>query len=432
MTETVVRTVNVSLLFFGFVETVIIALSFRKSMLQKRSANIFVSEVILVGFCMLCFFYYYVRWYSGRDLLNIALLTIAYAGQCFIYYLYIRYLAVQVNEVSKKEKLPQWVTVIAGALCGFGVFLRVLTVTDSSFRGIEEAVKKRGGVPGMANLAGILMIILMMLILLRYIDSLGARQTMVLGFMPVFMALAEGFEPRLYGIELHYPLIMTALLIVYTQHYLTISLRLEQEELIQRQTRLDLATGRMKPHYIYNVLTSIYYLCDSNPEAAQGAVGTFADYLKKTLETMESNDVVSFSWELSTIKSYLELEKLRFGDRLGIEYDIETESFNVPPLSILALIEGAVNHGIVAKEEGGTIKLETRKLEDGGVRVNITNDGKGFDEEEIDLSKEGFEDFMSVKERLRLDLGANLNITSTPDGETSTIVTIGPNAAQKQ
>lgn len=424
MTEAVVRTVNVSLLFFGFVETIIIACSFKKSMLQKRSANIFFLKVALAGFCMFCYWIFFIRWYEGRDPLNTVLMAIGYVGIYVIYYLYLEYLIVQINELSPRRKVPRMVSLASLAICVAGSFLRILTVANPEFRGIDQALEEQGVIANIGNTAGLIMIAITIIILIAYYDVLGTRHTVILSFMPIFMELATAVEPKLSGIELHYPLIMTEIIIVYTQQYLELSMRLEREELVQSQTRLNLTTGRMKPHYIYNVLTSIYYLCDSDPETAQRAVGTFAEYLRSTLETIEKETVVSFSWELKAVRNYLELETLRFGDRLHVEYDIETEDFYVPALSIQALVENAVNHGVASRAEGGTISIVTRNLSDGGVQIRIVDDGVGFDVTAMNSSDEGFEGIKSVKERLKLDLGADMTITSAPDKGTTVVITI--------
>lgn len=431
MTETVVRTVNVSLLFFGFVETVIIAFSFKLSMLERRSANIFFSKVVLAGFCMLCFYMYNMRWIHGKDPFNIILLAIGYVGMFVIYYLYLEYLIVQINELSPKKRIPRSVSRFALAMCIAGSFLRLLSVSDAEFNGMDEALLHKSAFTLLGNIAGFAMIGMTFVILYVYTQILSVRQTVILCFMPVFIGLATLLEPYLNGIELHYPCIIIEILIVFTQHHLEVSMRLDKEELAQAQTRIHLTTGRMKPHYIYNVLTSIYYLCDSDPETAQSAIGTFAEYLRSTLEVIENDNLVSFSWELKAIKNYLELEKLRFGDRLNVEYDIEVDDFNVPPLSLQALIENAVKHGIAAKAEGGNVKLRTRRLSGGGVQVGIKDNGVGFDIDGIDSSDKTFEGIRSVRERLRVDLGAEMAITSTPGNGTNIIINIRPIDSKK-
>ena len=92
---------------------------------------------------------------------------------------------------------------------------------------------------------------------------------------------------------------------------------------------------------------------------------------------MERDEPVEFSWELKEIRSYLALEKIRFGDRLNVEYDIEYDEFLIPPLTVQALVENAVDHGISAAENGGTVRIVTRKLSDGGAQIRVFDDGVG-------------------------------------------------------
>lgn len=80
------------------------------------------------------------------------------------------------------------------------------------------------------------------------------------------------------------------------------------------------------------------------------------------------------------INAYLKLEKLRFGDRLNIAYDIRIKDFFIPSLTIQPLVENAVKHGICEKESGGTLTLRTREVSD-SIIIEIIDDGKGFDTE---------------------------------------------------
>ena len=82
------------------------------------------------------------------------------------------------------------------------------------------------------------------------------------------------------------------------------------------------------------------------------------------------------------VKNYVEIEKIRFGDRLEVEYDIEATDFSVPPLSIQVIVENAIKHGIEKKVGGGTIKVSSG--EDGrNIIVTIADNGVGFSDDDI-------------------------------------------------
>ena len=82
----------------------------------------------------------------------------------------------------------------------------------------------------------------------------------------------------------------------------------------------------------------------------------FSVYLRENMDSISSRPV-RFYKELSHINTYLRLEKLRFGDKINVVYDIEAEDFEIQPLTVQPIVENAVKHGICMKENGGTIPL---------------------------------------------------------------------------
>lgn len=114
-------------------------------------------------------------------------------------------------------------------------------------------------------------------------------------------------------------------------------------------SRISLMISQMQPHFLYNVLNTIYHLCGREPETAQEAISTFSDYLRNNMGALEKKELVPFDEELRHIKTYLQLEKIRFGDELAIEYDIEVTNFFLPVLTVQPLVENAVEHGIGKK-----------------------------------------------------------------------------------
>ena len=114
-------------------------------------------------------------------------------------------------------------------------------------------------------------------------------------------------------------------------------------------SRIAIMLSQMQPHFIHNILNVIYYLIGKDPAAAQGAVSKFSDHLRNNLEAIAQKELIIFRKELNHIHTYLELERLRFGEELSIVYDIEEDGFLLPVLSIQPLVENAVKHGIAKK-----------------------------------------------------------------------------------
>ncbi len=145
-----------------------------------------------------------------------------------------------------------------------------------------------------------------------------------------------------------------------------------------QNAQIELLWSQIKPHFMYNTLNSIYVLVDRDPERAKKAISDFSDYLRNVLERSYSDATVPFAKEFGLIKNYLNLEKMRYTDKLDIEYDIQTSDFRVPSLSLQPLVENAVKHGVSKKKDGGRIIIRTSKKGNKNV-FEVIDDGVGFD-----------------------------------------------------
>ena len=170
--------------------------------------------------------------------------------------------------------------------------------------------------------------------------------------------------------------------------------------------------SQIRPHFLYNALTSIAMLCELDPKTAKEATIAFSKYLRGNMDSLKQTKAVPFEQELSHIKNYLFIEKLRFDDLLNIEYDIQTTDFEVPQLSIQPLVENAVKHGVGIAEDGGTVTISTRETDD-AFEVIISDDGVGFDvnapKKDDGRSHIGME---NTRKRLKEMCGADIIIES--------------------
>ena len=129
------------------------------------------------------------------------------------------------------------------------------------------------------------------------------------------------------------------------------------------------------------------------------------------MDSLRQTAPVPFETELGHLKKYLYIEKLRFGDELNIEYDIQATDFEVPQLSIQPLVENAVKHGVGMKEDGGTVKISTRETEK-YFEVVIEDDGTGFDVNEKKDDGRSHIGMENARKRLKELCGADVIITS--------------------
>ena len=176
-------------------------------------------------------------------------------------------------------------------------------------------------------------------------------------------------------------------------------------------SRITVMLSQIQPHFLYNSLTSVMDLCDSNPKQAKAAIADFADYLRGNLSSLKTESLISFGTELEHIETYLRLEKLRFMDELEIVYDIQSKDFMLPALSVQPLVENAVKHGVGKKIGGGTVTIHTSETEDEYI-ICVTDDGVGFTEGEYADDGSTHVGLENIRKRLDMMIHAELQMES--------------------
>ena len=151
---------------------------------------------------------------------------------------------------------------------------------------------------------------------------------------------------------------------------------LDQEREIN-EMQIRLVISQIQPHFLYNSLNTIYYLCEKDVSLAQEAINHFSNYLRGNMNALGASKPVDFEVELNHVKNYLALEEMRFGDELQVVYDIETTDFLIPSLCLQPLVENAVKHGVGKKLGGGTVTIRVKEMSD-SYEVIVEDDGVGY------------------------------------------------------
>lgn len=188
-------------------------------------------------------------------------------------------------------------------------------------------------------------------------------------------------------------------------------------------SRVSAMLSQMQPHFLYNVLNSIYQLCEVDPKTAQDAIEKFSDYLRNNMASLEQKEGIPFEEEYSHVKTYLSLEQIRFPGKLRVAEDIQVSNFKVPPLTVQVLVENAVKHGVTKKRGGGTVMVATRELPDCW-QITVSDTGKGFDPAHYEEDGKAHFGLRNVRERLRLMAGGTLTVTSSPGQGTTAEIRI--------
>lgn len=151
---------------------------------------------------------------------------------------------------------------------------------------------------------------------------------------------------------------------------------LEQKER-NAQQEFEIRVLQMRPHFIYNALTSIYYLIDSDSEKAKKVVRDFTVYLRNVFSSVVRTEMIPFEEEMQHTRAYLAVEEARFGNQLIIVFDLPHIHFLIPPLTMQPLVENAVKHGMDPESGPLTVTIRTRKSNE-EMQIIVNDDGAGY------------------------------------------------------
>lgn len=190
------------------------------------------------------------------------------------------------------------------------------------------------------------------------------------GYLPDWFALGNqvALAAGLFSSFLEYWLIMSFLVAI---SYYRRSVNQEKE---LNEAKLNALQHQLQPHFLFNTLNSISSLIDIDGTKAQKMLSQLGHLLRQILEK-DQRQMISFEHELNYIKAYLEIEHIRFQDRLQLEFDIDDRVLGapIPPLILQPLVENAIKHGISRNAAGGTIQV-TARPEGNDLHVEIVND----------------------------------------------------------
>jgi len=196
------------------------------------------------------------------------------------------------------------------------------------------------------------------------------------------------------------------------RHYLA-----QKEEAAQQQARI--AVLQMRPHFIHNTLTSIYYLCAKDPGKAQQAILNFSRYLQNNFDAIVEEGAVPFTEELEHAKAYLAVEQACHEGQLLVELDTPVTFFRIPPLTLQPIVENAVKHGLDPDSEPLRIAITTRDTGP-GVEIAVADTGPGFTPPD---EGQGFA-LENIRGRLKAQCDGTLAIEAPEEGGTKATIFI--------
>ena len=213
---------------------------------------------------------------------------------------------------------------------------------------------------------------------------------------------------------------------VFYQNY-----RAEEEQKLRvtaQLARAELHALKMQihPHFLFNTLHSISSLVLEEPPKANQMIARLGDFLRLTLEHSE-RQFVTLKEEIEFARCYLEIEQVRFSDRLQVEFNVESASLTaqVPHLILQPLVENAIQHAIAPRASGGSIKISAKKSGD-TIRVEIADSGEGIHTgRNVSNNGQGI-GLANVRSRLEQLYGANhkFELNNNPAGGLTAVIEI--------
>ena len=329
----------------------------------------------------------------------------------FTYYL--------VAYIAERHPISFQVAHIVGIFCMLAIVLVGVAFERYRYFSFQKGLYIREPFYLVSQLYTILIVLADMGIIVHYRKLLKWYVTCSFLFCTLLPVAAIVIQIHYPGLTLLYISTTLSALIIYIGIHAKGGEQLKEKELELSRIQLSIMLSQIQPHFLYNSIASIQELCLQNPEKASSALGDFANFLRGSMDSLSSEHLISFRQEMKHVKHYLNLEKIRFEEKLHIEYDIQTWDFLLPPLTIQPLVENAVKYGAGSREEGGIVRIETTFASHCTV-VIVSDNGIGIDAdsiEEIPIREDGRTHIglMNVRRRIQEMTGGEIFLTSRKD-----------------
>lgn len=196
--------------------------------------------------------------------------------------------------------------------------------------------------------------------------------------------------------------------------------KIKKLEAMAKDANLKVLQTQINPHFLFNSLNTISSFIRMDPEKARQIILDLSVFLRFNLDDL--NKEVSVSKELEQVKAYVNIEKARFGEKINVEYKIDKSCFdyNIPSLIVQPLVENSIKHGILKKDNGGTVRVEMLSSENKNLNVKIVDDGMGISSNVIEKLNSNSLDrgigMQNVHNRLKLISGEGLKVKRLEKG----------------
>jgi two-component system sensor histidine kinase LytS len=200
----------------------------------------------------------------------------------------------------------------------------------------------------------------------------------------------------------------------------------EYQRKLVAKAELKALQAQINPHFLFNALNTIASFIRTNPDSARNLIFNLCDYIRQNMQI--SQDEIPLTKEIAHIKSYLAIERARFGDKIEVNFDIDNKlDFKVPPLILQPIVENSVKHGMKGMNEGIKIRISVEAIND-YYNLVVEDNGIGIDKkiiEDIKKDENGQSiGLVNVDKRLKCKYGSNYGLDIVSKMEKGTIISI--------
>ena len=405
---------NVSLLVFSALVTLFLLIGAITDM--NRKSRFMSSFIILLISNILMQLGEAGIWFFAGELENIVLLNIsAMMSMVFSYVLISAYAHCLTEFVCERKKVSFVPNYIIMAICSIYILLSVISLFNGMFFSFDEnGCFVNGPMYGLVRAFDLIVIIIGIFWVMCYRKILTLREISFLISFNVLPLLSVTLQ-RFWEPTPQYMAVTLSLIVIYVLFHGEITRQLAD-------SRISIMLSQIQPHFMHNMLTTIMYMCRTEPEEAEKTVGQFADYLRANMDSLTLKQCIQFETELKHVKIYWSLEEKRFGDKIRAVYDIQENSFMLPSLTIQPIVENAVKHGM---RKGKQLTVTIRTYSDvNNYYVEINDDGRGFDVNAFENDGKSHIGIKNVQQRLKMMCGGELMVNSVPDQGTDAVIKI--------
>lgn len=194
---------------------------------------------------------------------------------------------------------------------------------------------------------------------------------------------------------------------IYFFFIIRTALQASEYKLQVNTLKSEILREQIKPHFIFNSLTTIKSLYHKDLNEGDHAISLFSRHLRSNVEAADT-DLIPFERELDNIQNYIELENAKYDRKFTVIYNIDVTEFYVPVLSLQPFVENAIKYSKVNCLEDGYIEISSSESDD-EILLEISDNGAGFDESDIKPNSCGIR---NSRERFKILMNATIDIQS--------------------